>query len=701
MKRKFRPVRPVPEEIESFLSQGDFDSIEEHWLARVEKDPKDMEFFLAAAQAVENAGAESNARFLSELLDEQLVEAEAWAERLELLREMGHLYVKPAVLHKTILKTLQGLLGHLPSFEPMAEMVGLHRAVEDIPKIWKKLDRLRSLLDFDVGSIVRMEGKGAGKVAEVNMALQSFKVEFDSKMSLMVGFGGAAKLLQPLETDHILYRKMENPEVLKGLRDANPGELLRLVLTSYDKPRTGAEVKLDLKGVVTESGWNRFWTAARKHPQVLTAPGNKRAYLWAESSEAAEDAVWEAFAAADARKQMELLRRDGERDAELRKRMAETLARKAEEVAVSDSGLASEIWFELDRAGEAPKSAEWAPRVLIKVSETPVNLFSNIKDRVFRERSYEMAQSVRDDWADLFSELLLVEQDARSLDFLMEALLEDGEQRFESFFDQLVSNPRKSPAAFTWLVERAADRPEWLGRNPIRLLKQFLFAYGSDEFSPYRASRLVPLVESGGTMPRILSHLDEDQAVQAQDALERTANIEDYQREPLLNALLLRFPQLRKDEEAPLYATADMIAAKEEELKKLAEEEIPANRRAIEEAREMGDLRENFEYKSARQRHEYLSARASALDADLRRVRPIDSSVVKGDEVVIGSRVRLVAPEGERVITILGPWNSLPEEDVLSNESEMAQSLLGLKLGASIDLAERNYKIEGIEPYDA
>ena len=196
----------------------------------------------------------------------------------------------------------------------------------------------------------------------------------------------------------------------------------------------------------------------------------------------------------------------------------------------------------------------------------------------------------------------------------------------------------------------------------------------------------------------------EEQAARFAETLAKTAAILDYQRQPLLNALYLRFPSLREEKEAPLYATPDVIEEKRAELRKIVEEELPANRRAIQEAREHGDLRENFEYKSARQRHEYLSARASALDQDLRRVRPIDPSIVDGTEVVIGSRVLFEGKAGKRrKITILGPWDSLPEEDVLSNESELAQSILGAPLplgeGLGVRVCERSEPSSNTMPH--
>ncbi len=686
--------------VEKHLDAGELDAVEETWMKRLEGDAGDLAFFTATARALGKAGEADTARFLLELLDDELTAADQWQTRLQLLRRSGNYLLDPSKIHPAIMKTLRQLYGDLPSYEQMVDKVGLKRAVDDLPKIWKKAERLAALLEFDVGSIVHMEGKGAGRVEEVNMALESFKVRFEGDLELRVGFGGAAKLLEPLEPEHILRRKLERPEELVTMRDEAPGDLLRLIFESYDQPLIGAKIKQIVAGIVEEKKWNSWWTAARKHPQVIAAPKVKRAYVWAASSEDAQGAVWLAFKQADARGRMNLLRRDGTRDPVLKTRMSQALGEQAAELAGDDPGLACEIWFNLERSGEVPPDVRWSPRALILELKDPKALFASIRDRSFRERSYVLARELRQDWPALHAEALWQEKDARCLDRLAGDLEEHAPQRLMSFFDQILSQPRKNPPAFVWLAERAAARPEWLERNPIRLLKQIMWALADDAFSTFRAARMVQLAESGGTLPLLLDHLSEAQAAEAEAAIERAPGLASYQRLPLINAIHLRFPDLRQEDETALYATPEKIEAKKAELKHLAEVEIPANRRAIEEARELGDLSENFEYKSARQRHEYLAARAGALNHDLSRVRPIDASQVKGKEVVIGSRVQLVTDAGnEWTITVLGPWESRPEEHILSSESEIAQKLLGLKVGDTVELAGDFFRVKTIEPY--
>ena len=203
-------------------------------------------------------------------------------------------------------------------------------------------------------------------------------------------------------------------------------------------------------------------------------------------------------------------------------------------------------------------------------------------------------------------------------------------------------------------------------------------------------------------MPRLLASLDEEQAGAAAEAVRRAPGLEAYQRDALVAALELRFPALRAETPAhqqPLYATAPAIAAKRDELRHLSEVDIPANRKAIAEARAHGDLRENFEYKAARERHEYLNSRVAALHRDLGRARPIDFGKLDVAEVRIGSRVHLDGPGGERrAYAVLGPWESRPEEGVLSYESELGQRLLGLRPGAALEIGGVTLRVAAIEP---
>jgi transcription elongation GreA/GreB family factor len=544
---------------------------------------------------------------------------------------------------------------------------------------------------------VAMEGKGAGRVAEINLQLDSFRVDLGALGALSVGFAAAKKMLRPLQPHHVLRRKLEDPAGLVALKRDDPAELVRVVLASYDEPLTGNELRQALAGVVDEAEWTSFWNRAKKSPQLVSQPGARQRYRWAASAGDAVAGVRERFATAPWRERLDLLKSHGARDHALVQEMVKALGEQAEALRAREPAVALEVALALERAG-APLTPELAPETLLATSDDPLRLLA-ATDRATREEAYRRLPAARGDWPTWFEKALLREEEPKVLDIIADQLVAETRPAFDRLVGELLTQPRKNPAGFAWLAERAARDETLLRRNPIRLFQQVLAGSADDSFGPYR-KRLLKLADSGGTLPRLLPYLEPAQAAQAAEAVGKAPGLEKYQREALTNAIQLRFPELRQEAEQPLYATPEAITAKKEELRRLLEEEIPANRKAIEEARALGDLRENFEYKSARQRHEYLAARAAGLHRDLGRARPIEASKVDATAVRVGTRVRLAGPSGEeRAFTLLGPWDSQPEQGILSHESELASSLLGKEVGDNFGLEGKTYRIAAIEPF--
>ena len=682
-------------DIQLRIDEGDFDSIEDIWLERLAIQPADHEFFIAVAQALVAAEEEDRAAFLVDLLADHIQEAGDGATRLEILRHLDWLYPDATQLHAAILETVRDLYRDSPSLEGVIEKVGLLKAKEDIPKTWTKVDKLRQILQFEVGEPVWMEGKGAGRVIEVNLDLDNFKVDLEHQPGLRVGFRAAAKLLQPLPPGHFLRRKLESPEELVRLKDENPGELLLALLSSYPEPRAAGDIRRVLTGIVGDGEWTSWWSAARKHPQILTVgSGSRQSYTWAASDSDAIESMQRAFSAADPVTKIELLRKNAGRSAELKAAMVSELQDLVEERVARDPSTALAIALALDKAG-APPTGDCSPAAIIEAHPSPADLISGLGDRILREQALPVIRSSRSDWGEIFRALLGNVEDTRLLSALADSMGSEENEHLQAFIDDLISKPRPMPAAFLWLAENAESESLFGDRNSLRLIQLIISALHWPEFKPYRA-RLTKLFETGGSLPHLLSQLSPDQALQAETAIERAA-LEDYLREPLINALHLRFPDLRPDQEAPLYATPQSIESRRQELQRLLDKEIPANRRAIEEARAMGDLRENFEYKSARQRHEYLSARVEALKGDLGRVRTFDPSAIDTTEVRIGSTLVLESTAGEsRSLTILGPWESSPEEGIISYDSELGQALLGSKVGDKVPLDGQQYELKQV-----
>ncbi len=691
----------IPRTLRKYIEAGRLEEVESSWLARLEEAPEDVDFFVVAARALKGAGEDDAARTLLELLDDEWHRRGLHELRLTLLRKVGPLLHEADPLHEAILATLALIYGGFPSFEGLVEHGGLHRAVSDIPKTWLKVDHLRELLQFETGSIVWMKGKGAGRVTEVNLELANFKVDFERSPGLRVGFKGAAKLMVALPSDHILRRKIENPQELLALKRKDPDELLLATLRSYEEGRSATQIREALAGIVSEREWTSWWSSARKNPQVLVeGKGARQTYSATASSEAAEAAVGAAFGAADNEGKLEIFRRNAARNAELR----DALARRLVEIAERSSGAQIELRFAIAHAvrdlDAFDPTAPWAPEQIVASAPDPAGVLGAIGERALRERAQQLVRDLRGDWPEVFVARLAQEEDPKLLDLLANELRDADDPRLIEFYDRVLSHPRKHAAAFVWMAERAASDDELVARKPMRFLQTLLASTHATELELFK-SRFKKLLEDGGPSARLIQYVEPEQAANVEELLKRSP-LEDYLRQPLINSLHMRFPELRPEESAPLYALPRSIQARKAELKKLREIEIPANRRAIEEARELGDLRENFEYKSARQRHEYLAARQAALQLDLARAKPIDLARGVGNEVRVAAKVELRRGDGTgQQLVILGPWESDPDSNIISYDSDLARALLGERVGSEVEFGGDRHQIVAIEAWSS
>ncbi|AQS49344.1 transcription elongation factor GreA [Thioclava nitratireducens] len=123
------------------------------------------------------------------------------------------------------------------------------------------------------------------------------------------------------------------------------------------------------------------------------------------------------------------------------------------------------------------------------------------------------------------------------------------------------------------------------------------------------------------------------------------------------------------------------------ELKKLKSEERPAIIAAIAEARELGDLSENAEYHSAREKQGFIEGRIKELEGLLGRAEVIDPSKMSG-AVKFGATVTIVDEDTdeEKTYQIVGEPEADLEKGKLNIKSPLARALIGKDEGDSVEV---------------
>ncbi|KSU83826.1 transcription elongation factor GreA [Fictibacillus enclensis] len=141
-------------------------------------------------------------------------------------------------------------------------------------------------------------------------------------------------------------------------------------------------------------------------------------------------------------------------------------------------------------------------------------------------------------------------------------------------------------------------------------------------------------------------------------------------------------------EEKKHYMTLEGKQKLENELEQLKTEKRKEVVERIKIARSFGDLSENSEYDAAKDEQAFVEARIVQLEKMIRDAVIIEENKAAGDVVSIGKSVKfLELPDGdEETYKIVGSAEADPFEGKISNDSPMAKSLLGKKVGEQVSV---------------
>ena len=145
--------------------------------------------------------------------------------------------------------------------------------------------------------------------------------------------------------------------------------------------------------------------------------------------------------------------------------------------------------------------------------------------------------------------------------------------------------------------------------------------------------------------------------------------------------------------------TVTGLAKAEEEIKNLKKVERPAVIKAIADAREHGDLKENAEYHAAREQQSFIEGRIQTLEAVLGRAQVIDPTTLSGDTVKFGATVTIVNEETDEESTyqIVGEYEGDMENNKISLTAPLARALIGKSIEDSVSVktpkGEKSYEI--------
>jgi transcription elongation GreA/GreB family factor len=278
---------------------------------------------------------------------------------------------------------------------------------------------------------------------------------------------------------------------------------------------------------------------------------------------------------------------------------------------------------------------------------------------------------------------------------------------------RLISQHTASTELLLWLAKDRSDSfADILGPEVFRAM---LTAMERDQFNEKRSNRLRDFIlDDQELLVELIGSADLEVIKDLTRALQLSPCFDDMDKRSLLARIVKSYPAIQSlisgeqtKQESHLVVSWESLERRKNEYHELVEKKIPANSKEIAIARSYGDLRENHEYKAAKEMQKLLMRRKGELENQLVRARGTDFANPRTDVAGMGTIVQTVDLEtnADEHFTILGAWDSDPDQGIVSYLSPVAQSLMGRKVGEEVEFeinaVRHRHRIQSIEPIKA
>jgi transcription elongation GreA/GreB family factor len=564
---------------------------------------------------------------------------------------------------------------------------------------------------------------GFGRITTVDTVFARFVIDFQNKGGHQMDLGFAAESLKPVSPDHILAKKASDLEGLRKLAALDHLAVIKLVLKSYGGRASVDQIQQVLVPDVIASDWKKWWEVAKRelkkdgHFQVPAKKTDPIVYQEEEIS--LQQRLLKDFQSAKGLKAHTAVAQEvGKLFADLNDKPAavkEINAVLNAEIAThlrNQPAVALEAIFARDdlrnAAGLPPAEGELTPKD-VWAQEMRFITFMESLPAAKHRRALETFKESNLNWADTILDALN-RASAKLCGELAGLLIENNRLgALKETLARLINQHNASSELLLWLAKERSDAyADILGPEVFRAM---LTAMERDQFNEKKSNRLRDyILDDQSLLVELIGSADFEVIKDLTRALQLSPVFDDMDKRSLLARIVKSYPAIQSlitgeqnRQDTSFVVSWDSLERRKDEYTDLVQKKIPANSKEIAIARSYGDLRENHEYKAAKEMQKILMRRKSELEAQLLRARGSDFSNARTDVVSIGTRVRLTNLESQQSeqYAILGAWDSDPEKHVISYLAPVAQKLINRKAGEEVELeteqGTRRYRIDAIE----
>jgi transcription elongation GreA/GreB family factor len=675
---------------------------EEQLLAQLEAETVPCADLLEQLDALCADGKEGRAIEWAELLKDTLIDR-------KLLDEAVAAYEWLALKQSTSTAIAQKELLHILATS-RKEQKFIEPAFEKASSAEEAFLRLRHLRAMKTGMLCYNKTWGFGIVNRVDPFYQKVEVAFEKKGDHELAFSYAAAALDVLTDDHLMAIRHNKPDEFVRLMNDNPAEIVRITLRSYG-PLSLNQIQdrfmPDL--LATEADWKKFWDAARKdlkNDPLVEIPAKRTDPLRLRRKAKAYDQTWfEKFKGkreiAEVFQGLEEIQAQKFQTLEpyMKEAVSNRLAFAVKGGSLNQPGWIAQALVYAEQLGVEPEGVDCTAELtkLAGRNDLPA-LLEELPSRfmqAFINRLFTASETARS-----FLLRRLPEFGTTALNETIEALIRNGAEA--ELTEQIRDTVRRracSPALLLWILRNEERAAGWQLNNKADLAFQTIELIEQEHCgAALRAqNQLREQIENNESLKSILAAMSDSQKRDFMRRISESPAWSKLDRQSLqaktikicpdLHEIVLKKTSAAPKEKNPRITSPRSYQAKKDQFEHILKKEIPENSKEIELARSYGDLRENSEFKFAKEKQRLLGLQAEELQKALDEVKPTDFTGFPCDVAGIATGVELVYADGTREnYYILGEWDQDETLHIISNQAGMAKALAGAKAGDKVNV---------------
>jgi transcription elongation GreA/GreB family factor len=567
---------------------------------------------------------------------------------------------------------------------------------------------------------------GFGRVAEWNLLLNQIVIDFTGKKAHPMQLHYAAENLTPIAPDHFLARKAADLALIKKLVKEDPAAIVRSILESLGGKASVPQIGEWLIGdVFTEAEWKRWWESAKKALKkdgnfVVPTKKSEPIQLRATPVSHAEELIESFHQARQPKEQAAALDQIVKLHQEFKEpeKQLQPIIVAIENAAVRNQKMHPALTFELVIARD--ELLERVPKLkATNLSLTLAKLIAEEEPRLMstlpklpaaKEKKVlqTLPAALGERWTARALQLMQMSQ-GRIVGQIPRVLSEAGQHA--ELRTMLERSIREHSATSDMLIWLSNERERWTELVTPDLLGAILSAMEREQhIAPTRGGKLQRLLmEDRELIGAMFKGAEIGRARDAMRKLLLSPLFDELTKRSLLARIVKLYPELEgmitgaqtPEKSEALVVSWSSLEKRRAEFEELVNKKIPENSKEIGVARSYGDLRENFEFKAAKQMQAVLMRRKVELESMLDRARGTAFENPDTSRVSVGTIVTLreSGSKKEEIYTILGAWDGDPDRNIISYQTAIGQALLGHKIGDVVTLSAESgrYAIISIE----